>query len=149
MSDIETIKKIRDMTGLSVGQIKKALEESDGNEAKAIEILKAHGATVAAKKGSRTTSQGVVESYVHTNRKIAATVALLCETDFVARNPVFLELAHEIAMHITAMEPKDTDELLSQPYIKDQNISIKDLINGAIAKLGENIKVGEFSRIQI
>ncbi|PJE51469.1 MAG: elongation factor Ts [Candidatus Yanofskybacteria bacterium CG10_big_fil_rev_8_21_14_0_10_36_16] len=149
MNDIEVIKKIRDMTGFSIGQIKKALEESGGDQARALDILKAHGAVVAAKKESRSTEQGLIGSYVHANGKIATVVSVLCETDFVAKNPMFQELTHEIAMHITAMNPKDVAELLGQEYIRDQSMTIEEFMNQFIAKLGENIKIGKFMRLEI
>lgn len=149
MSDVQTIKELRDITGLSFGEIKKALEEAGGDKVRAIEVLRAHGVALAEKKASRTTQEGVVDAYVHATRKVGALVKLLCETDFVARNPLFSELAHELAMHITAMDPRDIEELLQQPYIKDQDIAIRDLITNYIAKLGENIKVGQFIRFQI
>lgn len=149
MSDVETIKELRETTGLSFKEIQKALAEAGGDKARAVEVLKAHGATIAEKKASRKTAEGLVESYIHSNRKIGVLVEVLCETDFVARNPLFSELAHELAMHVAAMDPRDNEELLGQPYVKDQDITIKDLVTQYIAKLGENIKVERFVRFQI
>lgn len=149
MSDIETIKELRDSTGFSFGQIKSALEEANGDKSRAIEALKARGATVAEKKSQRTTSQGIVEAYVHSNKKVGVLVELLCETDFVARNPMFVELAHEVAMHVAAMDPQDSQELLGQPYVRDQGITVEQLVSQYIAKLGENIKIGKFSRLRL
>src|SRR3989344_3035408 len=141
MSDIETIKELRDSTGLSFNEIKRALGESGGDKVRAIEVLKAHGAAVAQKKAMRSTGQGIIEAYIHSNKKVGVLVELLCETDFVARNPLFPELAHEIAMHVAAMDPQDGRELLSQPYVRDQDVTIEELITQYIAKLGENIKI--------
>lgn len=149
MPDANPIKQLRDSTGLSFAAIKKALDEAGGDKTKAVEILKAHGAIVAEKKASRSTGQGLVESYIHSNKKVGVLLELLCETDFVARNPAFSELAHEVAMHIAAMDPRDGAELLGQPYIRDQNLTVENLIAQYIAKLGENIKVGKFIRLQI
>lgn len=149
MADIETIKELRDTTGLSFNEIKRALDEAGGDKARAIEVLKAHGAAVAEKRASRTTGQGIVESYIHANKKVGVIVELLCETDFVARNPIFVELAHEIAMHIAAMDPQDGRELLSQPYVRDQDMTVEELVSHSIAKLGENIKIGKFCRLQL
>lgn len=149
MADIETIKELRDTTGLSFGEIRKALDEAGGDKARAIEVLKAHGAVVALKKSARNTQEGIVDAYIHSNRKIGVLIELLCETDFVARNPLFSELSHEVAMHIAAMEPGSVEELLAQPYIKDQDITVQDLVTQFIAKLGENIKVNQFVRLQI
>ncbi|MBI2669574.1 MAG: elongation factor Ts [Candidatus Yanofskybacteria bacterium] len=149
MSDIELIKQLRDSTGLSFNEIKRALDEADGDKSRALEVLKAHGVKVAEKKALRATGQGRVEAYIHSNKKVGVLVELLCETDFVAHNPLFGELAHEIAMHVAAMDPKDNRELLGQPYIRDQDITIEQLITQHIAKLGENIKVGKFCRLQL
>jgi elongation factor Ts len=149
MLDVEMIKELRETTGLSVAEIRKALEESGGDRDKAQAILKARGTTIAEKKATRSTNQGVVESYIHATRKVGAMVEVLCETDFVARNPLFLELAHDMAMHVVAMDPRSNDELLSQPFIKDQTITIEKLIQGYVAKIGENIKLGKFIRFQI
>ena len=149
MSDIETIKELRDSTGLSFNEIKKALDETGGDRSKAIEVLKARGAAVAEKRAARSTGQGLVEAYVHSNKKVGVLLELLCETDFVARNPLFGELAHEIAMHVAAMDTQDSVELLVQPYIRDQSLTINQLIAQYIAKLGENIRVGKFCRLQL
>lgn len=141
---IDNIKKIRDQTGLSVADIKTALEKAGGDKKKALEILSSRGHEIAKKKASRAAKEGVVETYIHSNRKVGATIVLHCETDFVAKSPDFLELAHDLAMQIVSMNPKDADELMGQPFIKDQNLTVKELINKYIAKLGENIKVGDF-----
>jgi len=102
---MELIKKIRERTGAGMVAIKKAVDEAGGDEEKAIEILRKQGESKAAKKADRVTKEGVVVSYVHSN-KVGALVKLLCETDFVARNEEFVALAKDIAMHITAMSPK-------------------------------------------
>ncbi len=146
---IDQIKSLRDRTGLSVADVKKALTEAGGDEARAMELLKARGGDVAAKKAGRELKAGIVEAYVHSNRKIGCMLELLCETDFVARNEGFLGLAHDLAMHITAMKPADNEELLEQPFIKDPNQTIKEVITAHIAKIGENIQVGRFEVFQI
>lgn len=149
MADIETIKQLRDSTGFSFGDIRKALEEAGGDKSRALEVLKAHGAAVAERKSSRTTGQGIVEAYIHSNKKVGVLVEVLCETDFVARNPLFVELAHELAMHIAAMDPQDGRELLKQAYIRDQDVTIEEFVSQYVAKLGENIKIGKFCRLQL
>ena len=149
MSDIKTIKQLRNSTRLSFNEIKRALDEAGGDKARALEVLKVRSVKVAEKKASRTTGQGVVEAYIHSNKKIGVLVEVLCETDFVARNLMFGELAHEIAMHIAAMDPQNGKELLNQPYIRDQDVTIEQLVTQYIAKLGENIKVGKFCRLQL
>ena len=111
MADTDKIKSIRESTGLSLGQIKKALDEAGGDEAKAREILKAQGVAVAAKKSSREMKEGIVDAYIHANKKLGAMVEVSCETDFVARNSEFQRLAHDLAMHIAAAKPGTAEEL--------------------------------------
>ncbi len=99
------IKDLRAATGAGVMDCKKALETSNGDMARAQEILKERGLAKAAKKEGRETTQGLVEAYVHMGR-VAALVELNCETDFVARTPVFRELAHDLAMQVVASSPQ-------------------------------------------
>ena len=146
---IDAIKELRELTGLSIIEIKKTMDEVQGNKALALEVLKKRGASIAQKKSSRSTSEGLIEAYIHSTKKVGVLVELLCETDFVARNPMFGELAHDIAMHVAAMAPTDVEELLSQPAIKDQSTTVGQLITNAIAKLGENIKINRFERFAI
>ena len=101
------------------------------------------------KKLGRETEQGLIEAYIHNNSKIGAILELSCETDFVAKNSQFKELAHDLVMHIAALNPKDLKELLKQPFIKDEQKTVEDLINQTIAKLGENIKIRKFVRLEI
>ena len=121
---LDLIKKIREKTGAGVVQVKKALDEANGNEEKAIEILRAQGAGKALKKADRETKEGVVVSYIHSNNKVGALVKLFCETDFVARNEQFQELAKDIAMHITAMNPTviKPEEISAELVEKEKNI---------------------------
>ena len=149
MADTDKIKNLRESTGLSLGQIKKALDEAGGDEAKAREILKAQGVAVAAKKSSREMKEGIVDAYIHANRKLGAMVEVSCEPDFVARNSEFQRLAHDLAMHIAAVKPGTAEELLGQPFIKDPSLTVRDLISQHIAKLGENIQVGRFEIFEI
>ncbi|OGN15315.1 MAG: translation elongation factor Ts [Candidatus Yanofskybacteria bacterium RIFCSPHIGHO2_02_FULL_43_22] len=149
MSDTEKIKHLRDTTGLSLDQIKKALDEAGGDVSRTMEVLKAHGVAVAAKKSSREVKEGVIDAYIHVTKKLGVLVELLCETDFVARNVEFQKLAHELAMHVAAAKPGTIEDLLSQPFIKDQDITVQDFINQSIAKLGENIQVGRFEIFEI
>jgi elongation factor Ts len=146
--DTNKIKELRDKTGLSFGEIKKALDQSGGDEAKTMEILAALGEKMAEKKSDRALKAGIVEAYVHGLTK-GAMVELLCETDFVARNSDFKELAHDVAMQILTMKPANNEELMDQEFIKDPSLKIKDLINKYIAKIGENIQVGRFQVFEI
>ena len=148
-TDVEKVKNLRESTGLSFNEIKKALDGAGGDEAKAVEILKVRGIKMAENKSSREVVEGVIVSYIHATKKLGSMVEVLCETDFVARNDDFQDLAREIAMHIAAMRPENVDELLGQPYVKDQNMTVKELINSHMAKLGENIQIGRFEIFQI
>ena len=147
--DIDKIKKIREATNLSVGEISKALAEANGDETRALEILKSRGVEIAAKKSAREIKEGVVECYVHSTKKLGAMVELGSETDFVSRNEDFRKLAKELAMQIASMNPQSAEELLAQPYIKDPSLTIADLLHQQIARLGENIKIGKFTRLEI
>lgn len=149
MADIELVKKLREETSASIADCRQALEESDGDYDKATLWLKKRGIEKAEKKAERETNQGIVESYIHGNGKVGVLIVLLCETDFVARTEEFKNLAHEIALQVSAMDPKDVKSLLSQEYIRDPKLSIEDLIKSTIGKLGENIQVREFSRFEL
>lgn len=146
---VSDIKKVREITGISIDAVHKALLEADGKIEEALEILKKQGIEVAAKKSERKTGEGFIFSYVHATGKIGVLLKLFCETDFVARNEQFKELGHELSMHIAATNPHNTGDLLAQSYIRDQNITIDDLIKNYIAKFGENISIGEFYRLEM
>ena len=149
MSDLDLIKKIREASSLSVGEISKALKEAGGDEGKALELLRARGMAIADKKSSREIKEGVVEAYIHSNKKIGALLELGSETDFVARNAEFQNLAHDLAMQVASMQPQNVKELLTQSFIKDPAITVSDLVNQHIAKLGENIRIGKFTRFEL
>ena len=146
---IDAIRALRDETGASIGEIRSALTESGGDKARARALLRAKLGAIAEKKSSREVKAGLVDAYVHSNGRIGVLVELQCETDFVARNPEFKILAHELSLHIAAMAPGNRDELLEQDYIKDPARKVKDLVNEAIGKFGENIKVGNFIRFEL
>src|SRR3989344_4418922 len=145
---LDLIKQLRDRTSAGVADVRQALEDSKGDLKRAEELLRKKGFEKAAKKGDRVTNAGLIESYVHQGR-IGALVEVACETDFVARTDEFKTLAHEIAMQVASMNPKDNSALLEQEYIRDPSKTIGDLIKEAIAKLGENITVGRFSRFEL
>ena len=147
--DVKQIKKLREETGVSIADCRRALEETNGNFEKATEWLKKQGLEKAAKKSDRETGQGLIESYIHQNGKVGVIVEILCETDFVARTDDFKRLAHEVAMQVAAMNPKDVDTLLKQDYIRDGSVTIENLVKQTIAKLGENIVIKEFKRLEI
>lgn len=147
--NIEDIKKLRKVIGASVMDCKRSLEDCGGDLKKAQTQLKEKALAKSEKKLGRETTQGVVEAYVHAGAKVGVLIKLACETDFVARNPEFLDLAHEIAMQAAAMNPQSAKELLGQPYIRQPETKIETLIKQAIAKFGENIKVVELVRLEI
>ena len=148
MVRVQDIQKLRDETGAGVMECKNALEEAGGDSNKAKVIINERGLLKAEKKSERKTGAGVLESYID-NERVGVLLELRTETDFVARSKDFRELAHELAMQIAAMAPKDIDELIKQPYIKDESISVDSFIKGYIAKFGENIQVEKFCRYEL
>jgi elongation factor Ts len=148
MVNIEDLKKLRTESQAGIADCRRALEETNGDYKKATEWLKKHGIEKAEKKQDRQTSQGIIEAYTHLG-KVGVLIVLLCETDFVAKTDEFKKLAHEIAMQIAAMEPKDVASLLKQVYIRDNSITIEQLVKSVIGKLGENITIKSFSRLEV
>lgn len=194
MATLEQIKNLRERTGAGIVEVKKALEEAGGDDQKAIEILRKRGQEKAMKKSDRVAEEGVIASYVHSNGRVGAIVKLLCETDFVGRNEEFKALAQDIAMHVTAINPKylkpedvpaemvekekeiwtaqlasegkpadimakimegkekkfrEEISLLTQPFVKNPDQTVGGLITEKISKIGENIQVGAFSRLEL
>ncbi len=145
----DQIRKLREATGAPVLRTKKVLEEVKGDEKKAEKILKKEGFAKASKRKDRKTSQGVVETYVHHSGKVASIVEVLCETDFVARNKLFKELAHNLALQVASMGAKDAKELEKQEFIRDPKKKISDLVKEVIAKTGENVRIGRIFRIEL
>jgi elongation factor Ts len=147
--DLKALKKLRDETSASIADIRRALDEAEGNEKTALELLKKRSEEIAAKKADRETGQGLIEAYIHGGGKVGVMVEILCETDFVAKTDEFKKLAREVAMQIAAMNPADVDILLKQEYIRDGSQTIEKLVKSAIGKLGENIAVKKFIRYEI
>ena len=141
--------KLRNLTGAGIMDAKRALQQAKGDFNKAVEIIKAQGLELAKKKSQRQAKQGLIECYVHCRGAIGVICEINCETDFVAKNKEFKELAHEIAMQIAAMAPKNVDELLKSSYIRDEKITIADLIRGKVTRFGENIKITRFVRYKL
>jgi len=146
---IELVKKIRIETGLGIMEIKAALEECDGDEKKAKEILKEKGFKKAETKAERETHQGRVATYTHATGKIGVMVELLCETDFVAKHEDFLSLTKDLCLQVAAMNPKDVKELSKQEFIKDPSVTIDEMVKALISKFGENMKINRFERFEI
>jgi elongation factor Ts len=201
MSNVVTpaaIKALRDKTGAGMMECKAALTQAEGNEDKAIEILRKRGLASATKKAGRVAAEGLVNSYIHAGGKIGVLLEVNCETDFVARSEEFRTFVHDLAMHITAAEPRfiskeevtaevlDKEKeialeqarldpknankpqhvldeivegrlskfyqetcLLEQPFVKDQNITVGDLVTQMIQRTGENIKIRRFTRYKM
>ncbi len=142
----ESIKELREMTGISVMQCKKALEEADGDLAKAADILKKHSGASARKSADRELGAGAIGCYLH-DGNIGAMVLLSCETDFVAKNTEFVALARELAMQVAAMDPENVDDLLKQPCIKDASKAVQNLLEEATQKFGERVEITRFVRL--
>lgn len=171
----QMVKELREKTGAGIMDAKRALEATDGDMQKAAQVLRQKGLERADRKSDRVAAQGLVETYVHGNGRIGVMVEVNCETDFVARTPDFITLAHDIAMQIAATDPRfvsiddvpaDVLEagvkeygdqvtytkqavLLEQPFIKDPRQTIGGLIKDHIAKLGENVVVRRFARFEL
>jgi len=141
------VQKLRDITSAGVMDCRKALIEADGNIDAAVKIIHEKGLAKVEKRADRETGAGLVQSYVH-NERIGVLLRLSAETDFVVRSEPFRALAHDLAMHIAAAAPKDVEELLAQPYVKDESRTVKDVVGEVIAKVGENVTVGEFYRVE-
>ena len=159
------VKKLRAKTKAGVMDCRRALEASKGDLKKAEKWLLEKGMARAEKRADREVSHGVVGTYSHHDGSIGSLIALACETDFVARTDEFKELAHQLAMQVAAMTPEfispedipdEADDieaeeacLLLQPYIKNPDMTIQDIIDETIVKVGENIKVGRFARFEV
>lgn len=148
MSTTEIVKKIREKTGAGVMDIKNALDESGGDEKKALIALKKRGLAIAEKKANRETRQGLVETYTHMG-KVGAMIEVNCETDFVARNPEFKDFVHDLALQVASLESEKLEDLLAMDLIKEPGKTVQDLLTEKIAKLGENIKIKRFVRYSL
>ena len=145
----DSIKKLREESGAPIIRVKKVLEEFDGDEAKALEVLKKEGFEKAEKRTERVTSQGKIFSYVHHTGTVASLVEILCETDFVARNELFEALGKDLCLQVASIEVANSEELLDQEFIKDPSKKIQDLVKEVIAKTGENVRVGRIVRVEL
>ncbi len=193
-STIEKIKQLREETAAGMMDVKRALEESNGDMDGARRVLKERGQAIAAKKSGRETNQGLIEAYIHFNGRVGVLVEVNCETDFVARTPEFKEFARNVALHVASMKPlcvapedipadaleeersiaekqaagmgkpeeitrrivegriqKWTSEqaLLTQPYVREPDKSVGDLLQEIVQKFGENVVVRRFTRYEL
>jgi elongation factor Ts len=156
MISIDQIKQLRDETGVSISECKKALEETGGNIVQAKEILRKLGKELSSKKTERETKQGIIDSYIHPNKKIGVLLDLRCESDFVAKNEEFKTLSHELCLQIAAMNPLflKTDDIPEEFLSGEREIYqeqfknsgkpqklIKEIIEGKLKKYRESISL--------
>ena len=161
---VELVRTLRDQTGAGIMECKEALESSDGDLERATVVLREKGRASVAKRVGRAINEGVIETYLHTGGRVGAMVELGCETDFVARTEEFLKLAHDIAMQVAAMGPVYVDQddieegdtrppaqisLMQQPFIKNSSSSVGEMVKELAAKVGENIRVVRFNRLEV
>ncbi|OGY62488.1 MAG: translation elongation factor Ts [Candidatus Harrisonbacteria bacterium RIFCSPHIGHO2_01_FULL_44_13] len=142
------IQRLREITGAGVMECKKALADVRGNFDEALKLINERGLIKAEKKATRATGAGFLELYIH-NGRVGVLLELRCETDFVAHSDPFKELAKNLAMQIAAMDPENVEELLKQPFIKDESMTVENLIKGVVAKTGENIRIERFCRYEL
>jgi elongation factor Ts len=147
--DADKIRALRESTGAPVMRAKKVLEELRGDMKRAEAKLRKEGFEKIVKRAGRETGQGLVETYVHHSGKVASVIELLCETDFVARNKLFKELAHNLALQVASMDAKNEKELVKQDFIKDPSRKIGELVKEVIVKTGENIRIGRIYRVEL
>jgi elongation factor Ts len=147
--NLNDLKRLRIDTAASVSDCRQALEDSKGDYKKALTWLTVRAKAIAEKKAERVTGQGIIDSYLHAGGKVGVLIELLCETDFVARTDEFKNLAKEIGMQVAAMKPENVIALLKQEYIRDQSMTIADLLKSTIGKLGENITIKRFQRFEV
>jgi elongation factor Ts len=143
------IAELRAKTGIGMMECKKALVEADGDETKAMEILKKQGALKAAKRSEREAKEGIIESYVHANGKIGVIVEVLAETDFVAKNDEFKEFAHDVALHIAAMNPKylSSDQVPAEDIEKEKVYFVEEVkASGKPENIVEKIVQGKIDK---
>lgn len=190
----QMVKELRDKTQAGMMDCKKALNETEGDMEKAVDLLRQKGLAVAAKRAGRATSEGTISTYIHAGGSLGVMVEVGCETDFVAKNDDFVAFANDMAMHIAAVGPVSVDRdsipadvierekaiyieqakdsgkpeaivekmvggkvekfiseicLLEQKYVKNPDLTVQDLLNELVGKMGENISIKRFARFQI
>lgn len=148
MIEAKEVQKLREETGAGVIASKQALEQSGGDFRKAKMILAENAEAIVKKKAERAATKGLIEVYVHGGR-IGVLLELAAESDFVTRNAEFRELAHDLALQIASMNPKNTEELVEQAFIRDESKTVGQLLAEKIAKIGENIQIKRFIRYEL
>ena len=142
------VKELREKTGAGMMECKKVLAETDGNEEKAIELLKERGVLKAEKKSGRVAAEGLVNTYISDDKKVGAIVEVNCETDFVSRGDDFKAFVASIAKQVATQDPKDVEDLLAQKYVEDESITVQEALTNLIAKIGENMSIRRFNRYE-
>lgn len=142
------IQKLREISGAGVMDCKKALADAEGDFDKALGFIKERGLSKAEKRSGRETGAGTVFAYVHADR-IGVLVDLRAETDFVVKSEPFRKLVREVAMQVAATGPVDVDDLLKQPYIRDESRNVQSLVDEVIGQVGENVRVNKFYRLEL
>ena len=190
----QMVKELRDKTNAGMMDCKKALQENNGDMEKAIDFLRQKGLAVAAKRAGRSTSEGIIETYIHAGGKLGVMVEVGCETDFVAKTDDFINFAKDMAMHVAAVNPVALSReevpaevlsrekeiytqqaldsgkpaniaekivegklakyyaevcLMEQKFVKDPDVTIQDKLNELVAKMGENISIKRYVRMQV
>jgi elongation factor Ts len=193
-STIEKIKQLREETAAGMMDVKRALEETDGDVEGARKVLRERGQAIAAKKSSREATEGLIDAYIHFNGRVGVLVEINCETDFVARTPEFKEFARNVALHVASMKPlvvapedipaeareeerqvvdkqvaemgkpekiqaqivegrmrkwESEQALLTQPYVKETDKTVGDLLQDTIQRVGENVVIRRFVRYEL
>jgi elongation factor Ts len=193
-STIEKIKQLREETAAGMMDVKRALDETDGDVEGARKVLRERGQAIAAKKSSRAATEGLIDAYIHFNGRVGVLMEVNCETDFVARTPEFKEFARNVALHVASMKPicvspedipaEDREEerqivdkqvaemgkpeniqaqivegrmrkweseqaLLTQPYVKEMDRTVGDLLQDTIQRVGENVVIRRFVRYEL
>ena len=141
------IAELREQTSMGLMDVKKALDEADGNKGKALELLRERGAHIMAKKADRAAGEGMIEAYVHGGR-IGVILEVNCETDFVARGDDFKNFVHDLALQISSMAPATVEELLEQDFIKGGG-TVNQYLTTVTGKMGERIVIKRFVRYQL
>jgi elongation factor Ts len=193
-STIEKIKQLREETAAGMMDVKRALEETDGDVDGARKVLRERGQAIAAKKSSREATEGLIDAYIHFNGRVGVLVEINCETDFVARTPEFKEFARNVALHVASMKPlvvapmdipaeareeerqvvdkqvaemgkpekiqaqivegrmrkwESEQALLTQPYVKEMDKTVGDLLQDTVQRVGENVVIRRFVRYEL
>ena len=145
---IEDIQKLRETTGAGVMECKQALADARGEFDAAVRFIHERGFAKVEKRAGRETGAGLIQSYIH-NERIGVLLDLRAETDFVVRSDPFRELARELTLQISAMAPKDVHALLKQPYIRDESKTVEAVVNEVIRRVGENVRINNFYRMEL